>query len=623
MSANKPGTIVVDDLPSQCTTLQLLAAFRRYGKILRAWRSHGDQGLVTFANMMDALDAVSNEDGRRVNEKTLRVTAAFFNSSEPTRKGWWQCALCRSWNEQSQANSVCQGYMCGLKQHDEGIEAYENQLMACDEYFQQPEQAAPEMVPDMHQQLPQQPLMPQQQQQPPQQQPPQQQQQPQSQSQAQQHPQQPPYYPYTDYQQQQPPQTQAPAQPYEGPVQEDPMHSNMVTSNYIKQPYAYSTGYDMQMPAPYPSSYPPTVTPRSQRGYMNAEPSSEVPVSPPPSSLNSHCVLVSNVPTNITDKTLNKVFMKFATHNNAKGWVKPTQQDTPRILAEGQVLFDTPDCARRAVEGESGRDVDGQSIWCTYSEELFILSVVAEEHEAWNSMLCDEQHYNSFMNDLGPYFNQYGITNAILRHERVVFVEYYSLASALDAICGEDGETRQNFKLQVAFARGGTRWPCMQCMKVNSPKLTTCEGCAAPRAPINARLLKENISKSVTSSGFTYGDSYKGYCHGLTGYQGSKLSSHDDAPQHPPKVNRAMEEQNMGNGHPQHGWKGGHRQAPSWGNKGGRGGASNGFQRQPFNRNDAYNMYSNNRNNYSGNGNRMAPQQGGASQNGYRNDGRK
>eukprot|EP01059_Diplonema_ambulator_P000913 TRINITY_DN10706_c0_g4_i3.p1 TRINITY_DN10706_c0_g4~~TRINITY_DN10706_c0_g4_i3.p1 ORF type:complete len:451 (+),score=127.58 TRINITY_DN10706_c0_g4_i3:197-1354(+) len=368
--------------------------------------------------MMDALDAVQNESNRQVNNRTLKVTAAFFNSSEPTRKGWWQCALCRTWNDASIANNVCHGYMCGLKQHDEGIEAYESQLSSIasyeENYFNTSDTMGmmhAEMPQDM--QLSQQPghMLPQQ---------------PQHQHS---------YYPY-EYQQPQHPQPQA--QPYDGPVQEDPsMHAGMVMSSYLKPNY-YSTAYDMQGVPSYHTSYPPTVTPRSGRYAMpNTEPSPEVPVSPPPSSLNSHCVIVSNVPTNITDKTLNKVFMKFAPMP-PMSWVKPTQQDTARALAEGQVAFDAPEYAKKAVEGESSREVDNQHIYCTYAEEVFILSVVAEEHDQWNQMF-DDNASNEFMNEIGHYFRQYGLVNAILSHERVIFVEYYSLASALDAICGEDG----------------------------------------------------------------------------------------------------------------------------------------------------------------------------------------
>eukprot|EP01060_Flectonema_neradi_P019887 TRINITY_DN273_c1_g1_i1.p1 TRINITY_DN273_c1_g1~~TRINITY_DN273_c1_g1_i1.p1 ORF type:complete len:609 (+),score=136.18 TRINITY_DN273_c1_g1_i1:185-2011(+) len=471
MASNKSGTIVVDRLPQQCTTIHLFTAFRKYGPILRAWRTHGQQGLVTFSNMQDALTAVKNEHGRQVSNEPLQVTAAFYDITEPTKAGWWQCALCRWWTEAK--NTSCAGFSCGLKKQEEGIAAIEEQLKEYASY----DDVIPDNEPSMQQ--------------------------------GQQGPQ---YYSYDQQQQQQP--------------QQQPQYYEEAPMDYGTSKHPHPGGYSngtYYPPQDYMPPPPPTAMHQQQQQQHHhrvnkyqppLEHSPEVNVAPPPTQLNSHCVITCNVPTNITDKTLNKVFSKFApSKKDLSGWVNVGAMNMPRALAEGQVLFDTADGAKAAVEGESSRAVDGEPIWCTYAEEVFIISVVAAERDQWNSIMSVESDPNQsrVLAELSPVFESYGKRNSYKLHENVLFIEYYSLTSALDAISNEDGMQRAGFTLQVALAPCGTRWPCSNCLKINSAADTHCEVCNGQRTPIHARSLKDAIIKAITENQ-GYGDSYRGYC---------------------------------------------------------------------------------------------------------------
>ena len=472
MASNKQGTIVVDRLPQQCTTIHLFTAFRKYGPILRAWRTHGQQGLVTFGNMHDALVAVKHENGKQVSNEPLQVTAAFYDTTEASKSGWWQCALCRWWTEAK--NTSCTGFMCGLKKQEEGIAAIEDHLKEYATY--EDATCEPADAPIQGSQ----------------------------------------YYSYE--------------QPY---YEEPPMDQQYNKHQSVQGGggggggggYNNGTYYPQQEYMPPP---PPTTMhqqPRVNKYQPPIEHSPEVSVAPPPSQLNAHCVVTCNVPTNITDKTLNKVFSKFApSKKDLSGWVNVGTMTIPRPLAEGQVLFDTAEGAKAAVEGESSRAVDGEQIWCTYAEEVFVVSVVGSEREQWNAIMSQESDPNRsrVISELSPIFESYGKRNSYIPHENVLFVEYYSLTSALDAIANEDGMQRAGFTLQVALAPCGTRWPCNNCLKINSAAETNCEVCSAQRTPIHARSLKDAILKTVTENqSFAYGDSYRGYCVGLTGYEGS------------------------------------------------------------------------------------------------------
>eukprot|EP00659_Diplonema_papillatum_P008369 gene8369-12908_t len=483
--AQREGTIVIDNLPEQCTTIQLLAAFRCYGAIMRAWRSHGCQGLVTFEDQQCALAAVEHEDNKVINEKVLRVTAAFTCTAAVPRKGWWQCSLCGCWNEHKPNQNVCIGYMCGIKFQEGGIVAIEKQLDSLD--FQNETPAPGFASPYDAAAGP-------------------------SGAEG-------PYYPGPGYQSEYQP-------PYE-PQDEQAGMQTMPPANYSRSYNPYSSTPEQVAPhspvGPPPQysqhSYhhaPPTVVPQSRQ--RKCAQSAEIQVDPPQPQLNYHCVIVANVPTNITDRTLNKVFAKFSPTGGITSWVKPTNDVAAlRPLAEGQVLFPKPVCAQQAIEGESGRDVDNEKIWCKYVEELFVVAVQGTDLDAWCMHLASPELSAKRVAELTTRFGMHGRINAVRVHEKTVFVEYFSLTSALEAICAEDGRFHA-----VSLARSGTRWPCVCCLRINSPGCATCEtqGCGTPKQHIDARLMKEAIQKAVSDPGF-------GYCVGLQGYIGTEL--HDTA----------------------------------------------------------------------------------------------
>ena len=441
-----------------------------------------------------AIQAVKEEHGKKLLNKELVVTAAFFNTSE-MRPGWWQCSLCRSWNEKS-STVYCSGYMCGLQDTEGGISTWVKQadevksehgslisILANGEYTQ----AETTEAQDANSQE------------------------------------------YYGYDQQPGYRTQ---DVYQGYAHDEGI--NGMNTQYAEEvngmDNTYMEGYNGNGRQANGGAYPQ----RRQNGVaasgsVNASGSSNgsqrhpngsfdcsapLRIMPMASALRYYCVIISNVPSNITNYTLDKVFAKFG---HIHSWVRPPPGNLPRLIAEGQVLFETEEAANEAVEGESGHMVDKERIWCTYASELFIVSVTgaAAEEYAWNAAMTSD-NAKSLISNISDLFTEYGFINDVtVADNKVIFIEYYSLSSMLDAIAGEDGGRKVGvgFTLDVAVASGGTRWPCVSpgCFRVNPSYAGCCESCQSPRQPINAKILRETIFKAALDSQGTeyFGDSYR------------------------------------------------------------------------------------------------------------------
>eukprot|EP01065_Artemidia_motanka_P022147 TRINITY_DN2635_c2_g1_i1.p1 TRINITY_DN2635_c2_g1~~TRINITY_DN2635_c2_g1_i1.p1 ORF type:complete len:637 (+),score=247.65 TRINITY_DN2635_c2_g1_i1:251-2161(+) len=457
-------TIVVDNLPPHVSTTQLYVVFRRYGTVLRAWRSHHSQGMVTYPSKGEALAAAKGEDYRQIQEQALRVSPTFVADETP-RKGYWRCVLCQ-WSN-SVAATDCQGYMCGLQRTEGDLGAFDQMVDPLGFMRQAPQPPPPpQHMVSVHQHH--------------------------HHHHHHHHHAQHMHHHHHHHHAHHHAHHVVPQPCYAAPPAEDYAAAQYRQPSYPQQPLSSAAPAFQPPPPPQPPQYerereaePEGPAVKYADACAPEEPAEAAAAVPP--AMAKHCVIVTHVPTNITDRTLLKVFTKYASPHDGTpvdGFIRRMEPLTPRALTEAQVVFATREAAEAAVQGESGRLVDGERIVCKYATECFSLTAVPANPKQWAASV-DEIGRQRLESEIGAIFVAYGAVDSIAVTHSGISVSYYTMSSAADAVMAEEGHCRYGSQWTLSLS-AESRWPCMCCGRCSPASMTACGGCRSLRVPVDA-----------------------------------------------------------------------------------------------------------------------------------------